>query len=73
MVFIVDFKPMLRNALIKKYVNAKDIQRVIGHSSVIYLKGSILMIGLLFVVFVVFSLLNHTSPAEYWKWIFGGI
>ena len=64
---------MLRNALIKKYVNAKDIERIIGHSSTVYLKRSILTIVLLFVVFVIFSLLNHTSPAEYWKWIFGGI
>ena len=64
---------MLRNALIKKYVNAKDIERIIGHSSTVYLKRSILTIVLLFVVFIIFSLLNHTSPAEYWKWIFGGI
>lgn len=64
---------MLRNALIKKYVNAKDIERIIGHSSTVYLKRSILTVVLLFVVFIIFSLLNHTSPAEYWKWIFGGI
>ncbi len=64
---------MLRNALIKKYVNAKDIERIIGHSSTVYLKRSILTIVLLFVVFIIFSLLNRTSPAEYWKWIFGGI
>ena len=64
---------MLRNALIKKYVNAKDIERIIGHSSTVYLKRSILTIVLLFVVFIIFSLLNHTSPAEYRKWIFGGI
>lgn len=64
---------MLRNALIKKYVNAKDIERIIGHSSTVYLKRSILTIVLLFVIFIIFSLLNHTSPAEYWKWIFGGI
>ena len=64
---------MLRNALIKKYVNAKDIERIIGHSSTVYLKRSILTIVLLFVVFIIFSLLNHTSPTEYWKWIFGGI
>lgn len=64
---------MLRNALIKKYVNGKDIERIIGHSSTVYLKRSILTIVLLFVVFIIFSLLNHTSPAEYWKWIFGGI
>lgn len=72
-IFIVDFESMLRNALIKKYVNAKDIERIIWHSSTLYIKRSILMIVLLFVVFVVFSLLNHTSPAEYWKRIFGGI
>lgn len=64
---------MLRNALIKKYVNAKDVERIIGHSSTVYLKRSILTVVLLFVVFIIFSLLNHTSPAEYWKWIFGGI
>lgn len=64
---------MLRNAVIKKYVNAKDIQRIIGHSSTLYLKRSILTIVLLFVVFVIFTLLNHTSPATYWKRIFGGI
>lgn len=64
---------MLRSALIKKYVNAKAIQRVIGHSSVVHLKEALLMMVLLFVVYVIFVLLNKTSPAPYWKWIFGGI
>ncbi|PZM86889.1 MAG: hypothetical protein DLD55_04235 [candidate division SR1 bacterium] len=64
---------MLRNALIKKYVNTKDIQRIIGHSSVVYIKKAIIMIVLLFLVYVVFALLNKTSPADYWKWIFGVI
>lgn len=64
---------MLRSALIKKYVNAKAIQWVIGHSSVVHLKEALLMVVLLFVVYVIFVLLNKTSPAPYWKWIFGGI
>ena len=28
---------MLRNVLIKKYVDTKDAQRIIGHSSVVYM------------------------------------
>lgn len=64
---------MLRNTLIKKYVNTKDIQRVIGHSSVVYLKRAIVMVVLLFLVYVIFALLNKTSTADYWKRIFGVI
>lgn len=62
---------MLRNALIKKYVNTKDIQRVIGHSSVVYVKRAVVMVVLLFLVYVIFAVLNKTSPADYWKRIFG--
>lgn len=62
---------MLRNALIKKYVNTKDIQRVIGHSSVVHIKRAVLMIVLLFLLYAIFALLNKSSPADYWKRIFG--
>ena len=63
---------MLRMMLIKKYVNTSDIQSTIGHSSVVYLKEAFVMMVLLFVLYVIFALLNHTSPAPYWQWIFGG-
>lgn len=61
---------MLRTILIKRYVNTTDIQWIIGHSPIVYLKEAIIMISLLFVFYVVFALLNHTSPAPHWKWIF---
>ena len=61
---------MLRNVLIKRYVDTKDIQRVIGHSSVVHVKRAIVMIALLFVLYVIFALLNTTTPAEYRKRIF---
>ena len=64
---------MLRMMLIKKYVNTSDIQSTIGHSPVVYLKEAFVMIVLLFVLYVIFALLNHTSPAPYWQWIFGGV
>ena len=64
---------MLRMMLIKKYVNTSDIQSTIGHSSVVYLKEAFVMIVLLFVLYVIFALLNHTSPAPHWQWIFGGV
>ena len=64
---------MLRMMLIKKYVNTSDIQSTIGHSPVVYLKEAFVMMVLLFVLYVIFALLNHTSPASYWQWIFGGI
>ena len=60
---------MLRNVLIKRYVDTKDIQRVIGHSSVVHVKRAIVMIALLFVLYVIFALL-HKTPAEYRKRIF---
>ena len=41
---------MLRNVLIKKYVDTKDTQRIIGHSSVVYIKKAIITIVLLFYV-----------------------
>ena len=61
---------MLRNVLIKKYIDTKDTQRIIGHSSVVYIKKAIITIVLLFLLYVIFALLNQSSPAEYWKWIF---
>ena len=61
---------MLRNVLIKRYVDTKDIQRVIGHSSVVHVKRAIVMIALLFVLYVIFALLHKTTPAEYRKRIF---
>ena len=61
---------MLRNVLIKRYVDTKDIQRVIGHSSVVHVKRAIVMIALLFVLYVIFALLDKTTPAEYRKRIF---
>ena len=64
---------MLRMMLIKKYVNTSDIQSTIGHSPVVYLKEAFVMMVLLFVLYVIFALLNHTSPAPYRQWIFGGV
>ena len=61
---------MLRNVLIKRYVDTKDTQRIIGHSSVVCIKKAIITIVLLFLLYVIFALLNQSSPAEYWKWIF---
>jgi len=61
---------MLRNVLIKKYVDTKDTQRIIGHSSVVYIKKAITTIVLLFLLYVIFAVLNQSSPAEYWKWAF---
>ena len=61
---------MLRNVLIKKYVDTKDTQRIIGHSSVVYIKKAIITIVLLFLLYVIFAVLNQSNPAEYWKWIF---
>ena len=61
---------MLRNVLIKKYVDTKDTQRIIGHSSVVYIKKAIITIVLLFLLYVIFALLDQSNPAEYWKWIF---
>ena len=63
---------MLRNVLIKKYIDTKDTQRIIGHSSVVYIKKAIITIVLLFLLYVIFALLNQSSPAEYRKWIFWG-
>lgn len=59
--------------LIKKYVNTKDIQWIIGHSPVVHFKEAVIMISLLFVFYVIFALLNHTSPAPYRKRIFGSL
>ncbi len=61
---------MLRNVLIKKYIDTKDTQRIIGHSSVVYIKKAIITIVLLFLLYVIFAVLNQSSPAEYWKWAF---
>ena len=61
---------MLRNVLIKKYIDTKDTQRIIGHSSVVYIKKAITTIVLLFLLYVIFAVLNQSSPAEYWKWAF---
>ena len=61
---------MLRNVLIKKYVDTKDTQRIIGHSSVVYIKKAITTIVLLFLLYVIFAVLNQSSPAEYWNWAF---
>lgn len=61
---------MLRNVLIRKYVDTKDTQRIIGHSSVVYIKKAIVTIVLLFLLYVIFAVLNQSSPAEYRKWVF---
>lgn len=67
---------MLRTILIKKYVNAKDIQWIIGHSPVVYLKEAIIMIVFLFLLFVIKAVLVqfYFSPElepSYLKRIFG--
>lgn len=64
---------MLRSVLIKKYVNTSDIKWIIGHSPIVHLKEAFVMIVLLFLLYVVYAVLNHYSPAEYRKWIAGGI
>lgn len=64
---------MLRNVLIKKYVDTKNVERVIWHSPIVYVKEAVIMIALLFLLYVGFALLDKSNPADYWKWVFGVI
>lgn len=59
------YRAMLRTILIKKYVNASDIQWIIGHSPVVHLKEAIIMLSLLFLFYVAYAVIKNLLPDLY--------
>lgn len=78
-ILLIFSQEMLRTTLIKKYVNTSDIQWIIGHSPMVYLKEATIMLLLLFLLYGTYVIIKtipsiyDTMPHPYWDWIAGGL
>lgn len=61
---------MLRNYIIKSYINGNHPDYVIGHSSSMFIKPTLVTILLLFVLYGVYSVVEHYRTHPYLLWIF---
>lgn len=65
---------MLRQYLLWRYVDLKDVEDILGHSPFIYLRGALVYSVLLFVVYVIFAISQQYPEYQnvpYVKWIAG--
>ncbi len=65
---------MLRQYLLGRYVDLKDVEDILGHSPFIYLRGALVYSVLLFVVYVIFAISQQYPEYQnvpYVKWIAG--
>lgn len=62
---------MLRKYLIQKYVDVKNVEELLGHSSFTYLRGVLLYSVLLFLIYVGYAIWHQYSPEPYVKWVIG--
>ncbi|GHV28504.1 hypothetical protein FACS1894176_11090 [Bacteroidia bacterium] len=63
---------MLRKYLIQHYVDLKDVEELLGHSSFVYLRGIVLYSVLLFLVYVGYAIWHqYSSDLLYIKRIAG--
>lgn len=65
---------MLREYLLKKYVDLKDVKDIIGHSPFTYLRGAIIYSVLLFIIYVIYAVTQQYPQYQnlpYVKWIAG--
>ncbi|MDR0859589.1 MAG: hypothetical protein LBO09_01000 [Candidatus Peribacteria bacterium] len=53
---------MLRKYLIQHYVDLKDVEELLGHSSFVYLRGVVWYSVLLFLVYVGYAIWHQYSP-----------
>ena len=63
---------MFREYLLKRYVDLKDVEDIIGHSPITYLRGVIVYSVLLFVVYVAYAVTQQYPQYQnlpYIKWI----
>ncbi len=66
---------MLRKYLIRTYLSGNSPDYIIGHSSSMFIRPTLLIILLIFVLYVVFSLLEHyvASPVLLWVFVWLGM
>jgi hypothetical protein len=62
---------MLRKYLIQKYVDVKNVEELLGHSSFTYLRGILLYSVLLFLIYVGYAIWHQHVPEPYVKWVIG--
>ncbi|MDR2541189.1 MAG: hypothetical protein LBD11_05500 [Candidatus Peribacteria bacterium] len=53
---------MLRKYLIQHYVDLKDVEELLGHSSFVYVRGVVLYSVLLFLVYIGYAIWHQYSP-----------
>ena len=62
---------MFRKYLIQRYVDLKNVEEILGHNSVIYLRGALLYGILLFVIYIGYAVWHQYSQELYITWIAG--
>lgn len=60
---------MLRQYLLKKYIDLKDVEDILSHSSFIYLRGVLVYGVLIFVVYVIYAIFQQYPQYQWISYI----